>query len=246
MCGIAGIINLFGDPVSPILLRKMTDAIAYRGPDGEGHWIEGCVGLGHRRLAVIDLTPAASQPIISADHRFVLVYNGEIYNYREIRVELESAGYWFRSKSDTEVVLYALAYWGTDALLKFNGMFALAIWDRRENTLLLARDRYGIKPLYYTFSGNTFLFGSEQKAILSNPTVKRELDLEALLEYFTFQNIFTDKTLLKDIHLLPAGCYATLSTTAEDRELKIERYWDFDFHEPVTCLLYTSPSPRDS
>jgi len=234
MCGIAGIINLFGDPVSPILLKKMTDAIAYRGPDSEGHWIEGCVGLGHRRLAIIDLTPAASQPIISADHRFVLVYNGEIYNYREIRVELESAGYWFRSKSDTEVVLYALAYWGTDALLKFNGMFALAIWDRRENTLLLARDRYGIKPLYYTFSGNTFLFGSEQKAILSNPTVKRELDLEALLEYFTFQNIFTDKTLFKDIHLLPAGCYATLSTTAEDRELKIERYWDFDFHEPDT------------
>ena len=147
MCGITGLINLNGAPVSPIILQKMTDAIVHRGPDGEGHWIEGNVGLGHRRLAIIDLSPAGHQPMISSNHRYVLSYNGEIYNFRELRTELEAAGYWFHSKTDSEVVLHALAHWGTAALHKFNGMFALALWDRKEKTLLLARDRYGIKTL---------------------------------------------------------------------------------------------------
>ncbi|MGB5050131.1 MAG: hypothetical protein WBO46_14400, partial [Caldilineaceae bacterium] len=125
----------------------MTDAVAHRGPDGEGQWIEGNVGIGHRRLAIIDLSPAGHQPMVSADHRYVFSYNGEVYNFRELRSELEAAGYWFRSKTDSEVVLNALAEWGTAALERFNGMFALALWDRKERTLLLARDRYGIKPL---------------------------------------------------------------------------------------------------
>ena len=230
MCGIAGLINLNGDPVSQETLKKMTDAIVHRGPDGEGHWIEGNVGLGHRRLAIIDLTPAGHQPMISAGHRYVLSYNGEIYNYRELRTDLEAEGYWFRSKSDSEVVLHALAQWGTDALLKFNGMFALALWDRKEKTLLLARDRYGIKPLYYSQQENTFAFGSEQKAILAQPSFKRKLNTPALLEYFTFQNIFTDQTLLTDIKLLSAGHFAKLTLTPS--KFEINTYWDYRFREP--------------
>jgi asparagine synthase (glutamine-hydrolysing) len=230
MCGITGLINLNGAPVSPVILQKMTDAIAHRGPDGEGHWIEANVGLGHRRLSIIDLSPAGHQPMISADHRYILSYNGEIYNFRELRTELEAAGYWFRSKTDSEVVLHALAHWGTDALLKFNGMFALALWDRREKSLLLARDRYGIKPLYYARQGNTFAFGSEQKAITAQPGFNRKLNKPALLEYFTFQNIFTDQTLLEDIHILKAGHYATLST--QSSSLSTQQYWDYRFREP--------------
>lgn len=232
MCGITGLISLNGEPVSPVVLRKMTDAIAHRGPDGEGHWIEGNVGMGHRRLSIIDLSPAGHQPMISTDHRYVLSYNGEIYNYRELRAELEAAGFWFRSKTDSEVVLHALAHWGVDALLRFNGMFALALWDRKARTLLLARDRYGIKPLYYAQQGNSFAFGSEQKAITAVPGFDRKLDKQALLEYFTFQNIFTDRTLLHDVHLLPAGHHATLDLAVKTPELKRVQYWDYRFREP--------------
>ncbi|MFY7790989.1 MAG: asparagine synthase (glutamine-hydrolyzing) [Polynucleobacter sp.] len=230
MCGIAGLIHLNGEPVSPVILKKMTDAIAHRGPDGEGQWIEGNVGIGHRRLAIIDLSPAGHQPMITGDHRYVLSYNGEIYNYREIRTELEALGYWFRSQTDSEVVLNALAHWGPDALLKFNGMFGLALWDRKEQTLLLARDRYGIKPLYYAKQGQSFSFGSEQKAITAQPTFKRDLNKKALLEYFTFQNIFTDQTLLEDVHLLPAGHFAKLHITTG--QWSQHQYWDYRFREP--------------
>lgn len=232
MCGISGLVHLDGSPVSPVTLKRMTDAIAHRGPNGEGHWIEGSVGLGHRRLAIIDLSPAGHQPMISTDHRYVLSYNGEIYNYRELRAELEAAGFWFRSKTDSEVVLHALAHWGAEALQRFNGMFALALWDRKARTLLLARDRYGIKPLYYAQQGNTFAFGSEQKAITAVPDFARKLDKQALLEYFTFQNIFTDRTLLQDVHLLPAGHHATLDLAAKTPELKRVQYWDYRFREP--------------
>jgi len=232
MCGITGIINLNGAPISPVILRKMTDEIEHRGPDGEGHWIEGNVGLGHRRLSIIDLSPAGHQPMISADHRYVLSYNGETYNYRELRADLEAEGYWFRSKTDSEVVLNALAEWGTDALLKFNGMFALALWDRKKETLLLARDRYGIKPLYYAQQGNTFSFGSEQKAILAQSDFNRVLNNPALLEYFTFQNIFTDQTLLEDIHILSAGHYAKICLRDKNPKLKPTQYWDYCFREP--------------
>lgn len=232
MCGITGFINLNGAPASLVILKKMTDAIAHRGPDGEGEWIEDNVGIGHRRLAIIDLSPAGHQPMISADHRYVLSYNGEVYNYRELRTDLEAEGVWFRSNTDSEVVLYALAQWGTDALLKFNGMFAIALWDRREKRLLLARDRYGIKPLYYTTQGNTLTFGSEQKAITAQPSFQRSLNKPALLEYFTFQNIFTDQTLLQDIHILPAGNYAMIETRSSRPGIKLQQYWDYSFREP--------------
>lgn len=233
MCGIAGIAYLDAAPVSPVTLRRMTDAIAHRGPDGEGHWIEGHVGLGHRRLAIIDLSPAGRQPMLSADQRFVLSYNGEIYNFRELRARLEASGYSFRSGTDSEVVLNALAAWGPKALDEFNGMYAFALWDRRERKLLLARDRYGVKPLYYTQQGNCFAFGSEQKAILQVPEITRRLDKPALLEYFTFQNFFTDRTLLKDVRILPAGHFAILDLNLQYPKLKLTRYWDFHFSEPA-------------
>jgi len=234
MCGVAGYINIDVSPASAVILKKMTDAVAHRGPDGEGQWVEGHVGIGHRRLAILDLTPAGHQPMASADHRWVLSYNGEVYNYRELRANLEAEGVWFRSQTDTEVVLYALATWGTDALLKFNGMFALALWDRKEQTLLLARDRYGIKPIYYSQQGNVFSFGSEQKAIIAQPGFRKVLNKPALLEYFTFQNIFTDQTLLQDIKILPAGHFITLSTRCP--EPRLNQYWNYHFREPERSL----------
>jgi asparagine synthase (glutamine-hydrolysing) len=232
MCGIAGQVHLGGQPVSPVVLKRMTDAIAHRGPDGEGHWIEGNVGLGHRRLAIIDLTPAGHQPMVSADHRWVLSYNGEIYNYRELRARLEAEGVWFRSQTDSEVVLYALARWGQRALLEFNGMFALALWDRKERRLLLARDRYGIKPLYYAQQGERLWFGSEQKSILADADFSRRMNEPGLVEYFTFQNFFTDATLLQDMRLLPPGHVATVSTADAAPTLSVREYWDYTFQEP--------------
>ncbi len=170
--------------------------------------------------------------MVSSDHRYVLSYNGEIYNFQELRAELEALGYWFRSRTDSEVVLNAVAAWGLSALVRFNGMFAFAIWDRRERKLILARDRYGIKPLYVSRRGSCFAFASEQKAILAHPDFERSIDHEALLEYFTFQNIFTDRTLTKGISLLPPGHYAVLDLADGGRELKRYQYWDYDFREP--------------
>jgi asparagine synthase (glutamine-hydrolysing) len=233
MCGIAGLIHANAEPVSPVSLRRMTDAIAHRGPDGEGHWIEGNVGFGHRRLSIIDLSPAGHQPMVNADHRYVLTYNGEVFNFRELRTELETLGFWFRSATDSEVVLNALAAWGVGALERFNGMFAFALWDRKERRLLLARDRYGIKPLYYCQQGTTFAFASEQKAILALPGMQRRLDKPALLEYFTFQNFFTDHTLLEGMHILAAGHYAVFDCAAPHPRLELTRYWDFRFQEPA-------------
>ena len=163
MCGIAGIINYNGASVAPPVLKAMTDAIAHRGPDGEGHWIEDGVGLGHRRLSIIDLSPFAHQPMISHDNRYVLSYNGEIYNFRELRTELKAMGYPFFSQSDSEVLLTAWGAWGVKALDRLNGMFAFAIWDRTEQTLTLVRDRYGIKPLYILETRYGLTFASEQK-----------------------------------------------------------------------------------
>src|SRR2546422_2105158 len=195
MCGIAGIFNLDEEPASSVILRKMTDVLAHRGPDGEGVSVDGAVGLGHRRLAIIDLTSAGHQPMQTSDKRYTISYNGEVYNFRELRAELEVQGYQFRSQTDSEVVLNAWAAWGPKALDRFNGMFAFAIWDRQERELILARDRYGIKPLYYIELPRAFLFGSEVKALLVHPAMHAAMDCEGLLEYMTFQNFFTDRTL---------------------------------------------------
>lgn len=234
MCGVAGVINFGGDGVSPDVLRKMTDAMAHRGPDGEGVLADGPVGLGHRRLAIIDLTDAAAQPMTSEDGNLAIVHNGEVYNFRQLRRELERLGWRFRSHSDTEVVLHSYAQWGPACLERFNGMFAFAIWDKTKRELFLARDRYGIKPLYYTFQGGNFIFASEQKALLTHPAARKQIDLEALLEYFTFQNFFTDRTLLKGIRMFPAGCWAQLSVDEPAAQIRPNRYWDFHFREPAS------------
>lgn len=235
MCGIAGVIHLNGEPVSPVVLRGMTDAIEHRGPDGEGFYIDGAIGLGHRRLSIIDLSTAGHQPMSTSDGRFTITYNGEVYNFKELRAELETFGHQFHSRTDSEVVLKAYAQWGEKALERFNGMFAFAIWDKRERKLFLARDRYGVKPLYYAVSGKKFIFGSEIKAILANSSYRANIDYEGLLEYFTFQNFFTDRTLFKDIRLLPAGSHMYVRTTPVHISAP-STYWDFSFAEPSVPL----------
>ena len=232
MCGVAGVIDLSGREVTLETLKSMTDAIAHRGPDGEGQWIDGNIGIGHRRLSIIDLTQAAKQPMVSSDLRYVLSYNGELYNFKELRKDLASRGHKFRSVSDTEVVLAAFEEWGTESFIRFNGMFALAIWDRTDRVLTLARDRYGVKPLYFSHQGDYFSFGSEQKAILAQETFKSTLNKSALVEYFTFQNILTSDTLLMDLKILPAGHFAQLKVSSRAPMLRITKYWDFQFREP--------------
>jgi asparagine synthase (glutamine-hydrolysing) len=230
MCGIAGIFNVGGAPVGVTVLKRMADVAAHRGPDGEGIWTDSFIGFGHRRLAIIDLSPRAHQPMQSEDGDLVLVYNGEIYNHQELRVELESLGHLFRSRSDTEVLLHAFRQWGPQCLDRLNGMFAFAVWDRRTQSLFLARDRYGIKPLYYWVSGETFVFGSEIKSILQHPDVTANVELQALNEYFSFQNVFSDLTLFRGIRLLPPA-HALSLTLGDIGSLRVQRYWDFDFRE---------------
>ena len=226
--------NGSNEPASAAILKQMTDAVAHRGPDGEGQWTEGAVALGHRRLAIIDLSPAAAQPMQTKDGRFVVTYNGEIYNYRELRTKLEARGHEFRSRSDTEVLLESISEWGLEeSLRQFNGMFAFAVWDRHTRTLSLARDRYGVKPLYYASLPHAFVFGSEVKALLRHPGLTARMDLEALLEYFTFQNFFTDRTLFERVRLLPAGCWLQVRSTGDSQlDVRMSCYWDYSFQEP--------------
>lgn len=232
MCGICGALNFSGEPVLPDILRRMTDALSHRGPDGRGVYTDGATGLGHRRLAILDLSPAGRQPMTTPDGRYTIVYNGEVYNFRELRAELEGRGVRFVSRSDTEVILHLLAMDGVEAVRRFNGMFALALWDSRKKRLILARDRYGIKPLYWCMAGGAFLFGSEQKAFLAHPDFRARLDSECLLEYFTFQNVFTGRTLFDGVRIFPAGSYAVVDFARPDAPFAPVQYWDYDFREP--------------
>jgi asparagine synthase (glutamine-hydrolysing) len=223
-----------GSPGAPVRLKAMTDAIAHRGPDGEGQFVDGHVGLGHRRLAIIDLSPLGKQPMTTPDGRFTMVYNGEIYNYQELRSELTMRGRSFVSRTDSEVLLHAFAEWGLGSLRRLNGMFAFAIWDREKEVLTLVRDRFGVKPLYYAEIGDTLLFASEIKGLLAHGALKADLDREGLAEYLTFQNFFTSHTLFKNVHLLPQGCY--MQVRKGGARIKPTRYWDFQFEEPATQL----------
>ena len=232
MCGIAGLFHTDGVPVSSVILKKMTDAIGHRGPDGEGHFVDGGLGLGHRRLSIIDLSSAGHQPMASEDGRYVIAYNGEVYNFNELRIELEAVGHRFHSRTDSEVVLKALVAWGRKALLRFNGMFALAFWDRHERKLLLARDRYGIKPLYFASVGPSLIFGSEVKAILASGECKARMNKAGLLEYMTFQNFFTDQTLFEDVRLLPPASCLEINQGQLPCAIKPAEYWDYSFVEP--------------
>jgi asparagine synthase (glutamine-hydrolysing) len=204
----------------------MSEALAHRGPDSDGAWIDGPVGLGHRRLAIIDLSPAGHQPMGNETGDIVIVYNGELYNFQKLRVELESVGHRFHSSSDTEVIVHAYEEWDEACLERFNGHFAFAIWDSQRKRLFLARDRFGVKPLYYTFDGARLLFGSEIKAILAYPGMTPRVCYEALNEYFTFQNVLTDLTLFEGVKLLPAGCSLTLDLCGGGPPVQ-RRYWDF-------------------
>lgn len=235
MCGLAGILHLDGAPADLGLAAAMGATLAHRGPDGDGVWAEGPAALAHRRLAIIDLSPGGRQPMESTDGRLVLVFNGEIYNHRELRAELEGLGRRFVSRSDSEVLLQAWAEWGTAALPRFNGMFAFAIYDRSARELVLARDRYGIKPLYWSRLGAAFFFGSEAKAILANPSCPARPDPEACLEYFTFQNIFTDRTLISGIRLLPPGSWLRLRVGEAEPPPPV-RWWTWDFQEPTGAV----------
>ena len=229
MCGIVGVFNTNGEPISINVLRDMNNNMTHRGPDSEGYWSNSYIGFAHKRLSILDLSPLGHQPMESQDSRYIITFNGEIYNYREIKRELMQKGYRFKSTSDTEVLLYAYAEWKEACVIKLNGMFAFAIYDKQESLLFIARDRYGIKPLYYYQINNTFLFGSEFKTFLKHPSFKREVCIEALNEYFSFQNIFSDLTLFKGVKTLKAGHY--LSLRLASNQLKIEKYWDFSYHE---------------
>ncbi len=232
MCGITGMLHGDGRPAELAVLRRMTDILQHRGPNDEGCWTEGAVGLGHRRLSIIDLSTAGRQPMVSSNGRYVLTYNGEIYNYAELRAELAALGHQFHTQTDSEVLLVGFVEWGTDVLDRLNGMFAFAIWDRQQKRLTLARDRYGIKPLYYVNGPGVFVFGSEIKAILEHDSYDRKIETAGLLEYFTFQNFFSDKTLFKDVHLLPAGTYLEIQQSGHGITTNARRYWDYNFVEP--------------
>jgi asparagine synthase (glutamine-hydrolysing) len=216
MCGIVGIFHSDGRPASLVALKAMTDIIAHRGPDGEGHYRDGPIGLGHRRLSIIDLSDAARQPMITRDGRYVITYNGEIYNFQELKADLSARGHLFHSNGDSEVLLAAFAEWGLRALEKLNGMFAFGVWDKIQQRLTLARDRFGVKPLYYTFFNNTLLFASEIKAFRGVPEFQSKMNVSGLAEYLTFQNFFSDETLFKGVKLLPAGCYMEISAGNRD------------------------------
>ncbi len=233
MCGIAGILNIDGKPADAELVWAMAESLKHRGPDDEGVYTNGPLALGHRRLEVLDLTPASHQPMVTQDNRYSLIYNGELYNYREIRKELEKKGIQFHSTGDTEVILNALIHMGVDAIEQFNGMFAFAFWDAKKRALLLARDRFGTKPLYYTRIANSLIFASEIKAFLHNPEFSVMVNKEVLFEYFTFQNIFSDQSLFNGVQLLPAGTYLQVDQKSQHSP-KPSRYWDFHFEEPST------------
>lgn len=225
MCGIAGIFHLDGRPAQVEPLRRMCEALAHRGPDDEDVIIDGSVGLGHRRLAIIDLSAAARQPMASDDGTAWVTYNGEIYNFRELRAQYAVEGDRFRSQSDTEVILHAYAKEGPECVHRFNGIFAFGLWDGRSRRLVLARDRFGVKPLYYRLEPNRLIFASEIKAILAVMAGERRVCLDALNEYFTFQNVLSDLTLFEGIRILPAGCLLVV----ENGRITTRPYWNMEF-----------------
>lgn len=230
MCGISGILNLDLSNVDNYPLEAMVNALSHRGPDGSGVFAYKNIGLGHNRLSIIDLSKNASQPMQSQDGRFVISYNGELYNYLELKSDLINRGYKFQSDSDTEVLMAAIAVWGVKSISKFNGMFAFAVLDKKLNKLYLGRDRYGIKPLYYYLNSNVFLFASEIKSLKQHPAFKNEIDNECIYEYFNFQNIFTDKTFYKNVKLFPSGSYAEIQID-KNTDPKFVKFWDFNYQE---------------
>ncbi len=236
MCGITGIYNLNRKPVSSSLLKVMTDVIAHRGPDGEGVFTEDGIGLGHRRLAILDVNPRSNQPMPSKNSDWIIVFNGCIYNFQKLKLELRTKGHEFHTTSDTEVIAEGLANEGVKFVEKLNGMFAIAAYQKSTKTLYLCRDRYGVKPLYYWFNGKTLVFGSEIKSIIKHPEIKTELNLEALNEYFTFQNLFRYNTFFKGVKMVPPA--NTLKIDLNTTEIIHNSWWDYNFNEQDESLSF--------
>jgi asparagine synthase (glutamine-hydrolysing) len=237
MCGIAGIFNINGDRISEDVLNSMIANLAHRGPDGEGMYIDGNIGLGHRRLAILDTSSLGKQPMYSKNGEWAVVFNGCIYNYQELKKELISRGHTFVSTTDTEVIAEGLAASGTSFFEKFDGMFAIAAWHKPSNTLYLSRDRYGIKPLYYWLNGKTVLFASEIKAFLKHPDFKVELNKESLNEYFTFQNLFSYKTLFNGVIMLPPANTVKVDSSNVS-SIKHSSWWNYDFSNPDDNMTF--------
>jgi len=235
MCGIVAILNTNQEPGSDQLAKAMSDRIAHRGPDGSGHWAKDNVALGHRRLSIIDLSDGGSQPMQTPDGRYTITYNGELYNFGDLKLELQAQGEHFVSKSDTEVLLRAITRWGVEkAISRFNGIFVFVCYDAAERRLIVGRDRYGIKPLYVAEASGSLLFASESKAFLGHPGYSLAVDPQGMAEYFTFQNFLTDRTIFKNVRMFPAGHYAIIDCRNE-KSLQPRRYWDFRFDEPATA-----------
>ena len=232
MCGINGIITYTNNTKLPFAIKQMNDALLHRGPDNEGSLINKNIALGHRRLSIIDLSDAATQPITDNSGRYVLVYNGELYNFKELKSELSN--YDFKTHTDSEVILAAYQKWGTDCLSRFDGMFAFALLDKKDNTLFVARDRIGIKPLYYYQSDNHFLFSSEIKALLASDLVPRKINKAGIYDYVRYQTIHAPDTIIENVSMLMPGHYIII----KNKELKIKKYWSLDFkpeQQEKTC-----------
>lgn len=227
MCGIAGIYKVNGNETSIAEVRNMINIMSHRGPDGDGIFVDKNVGLGHKRLAILDISDNGAQPMLSSDGVWLLVFNGCIYNFHELKVELISLGHTFKSTSDTEVIVEGIARFGVSFFERLNGMFAIAAYNKKSRELWLSRDRFGIKPLYYYFQGGTFLFGSEVKAFLKHPAFKKEINYNSLNEYFTFQNIFSFNTLFKGVKMLPPA--NTIKISVQTNEIEHHSWWDYDF-----------------
>ena len=229
MCGIAGIVTKREDKNE--IIEAMSKRIEHRGPDGEGYFFDGDVALAHRRLSIIDLS-TGNQPMFNEDDTVVTVYNGEIYNYVELRDELVKAGHKFKTKSDTEVLIHGFEEWHTDLPKYLRGMFAFAIYDKKSKELFLARDNFGIKPLYYTVMDGTFMFASEIKAFLDTPDFKKELNEDILQAYLEFSFVPTNETFFKGVYRLDAGS----SLLYKDGDIKIDKYFKLDFKDKEQTL----------
>ncbi len=236
MCGIVGVFNLNSEPIALSNLKRMAETIAHRGPDGDGYFINNQVGFAHKRLAILDVSPKGAQPMTSKDGNWVITFNGCIYNYLELKQELKAKGHEFVSTTDTEVIVEGLSAYGPSFFERLNGMFAVGAWCKHEQTLYLSRDRYGIKPLYYWFTGKTIVFASEIKAIIAHPSFSVQVNVPALNEYFTFQNMLSFRTLFEGVIMLPPA--NTVSINSKSSGVKHNSWWDYNFSAPDNTLTF--------
>jgi len=245
MCGITGFWNLDGKPVSQPMLERFTNALSHRGPDGNGFFndSDANLGLGHRRLAILDTTDTGRQPMSYGDSRYWITFNGEIYNFLELRSELAQHGYQFKTESDTEVVMAAYAKWGEDCQIRFNGMWAFGIWDNQDKQLFLSRDRFGVKPLMYFFDGKRFAFASEMKAFLALDWFQAEFDPQMVAAALTDHQLVegSEHTLLQDLNRLLGGYCLTLK---QNGDLKIRRWWNTLDHLEAAPASYVAQVER--